>query len=80
MRNNRVWLVWIEGVVAAATGALGIVTIAWRGRIEALAGWSPDHHSGGFEVSLIAVLLAVNALSAAEARRTARQLRERAAA
>ncbi len=74
MGGYRRWLFRIEVSLAVLTGILGVITIFWRDWIEALTGWSPDHHSGSAELGLIAVLLVASVSCAAVARRTHRQL------
>jgi hypothetical protein len=74
VRNLKVVLFRIEISLAVLAGFLGVLTVFWRDWIEALTGWSPDHHSGSIEFGLISVLLIVSILCAAAARRTYRQL------
>ena len=50
---------WIELALAAASGMLGLLTLAWRGWIEGVFGWDPDHHNGSLEWLLVAALLLV---------------------
>jgi undecaprenyl pyrophosphate phosphatase UppP len=59
----------LETAIAAVAGVLGIVTIFWHDWIEALTGWDPDHHNGGFEWIIIVALLAVAVVVGALARR-----------
>jgi hypothetical protein len=74
MRSYKVSLFRIEVSVAVLTGALGVLTLFWRDWIEALTGWSPDHHSGSAEFGLISVLLITSVSCAAGARWTHRRL------
>jgi hypothetical protein len=74
MGGYKQWLFRIEVSLAVLTGILGVITIVWRDWIEALTGWSPDHHSGSAEFGLVAVLLITSVTCAAVARRTHRQL------
>jgi hypothetical protein len=74
MGSYKLWLFRIEVSLAILTGFLGVITIFWRDWIEALTGWSPDHHSGSAEFGVIAVLLIASVTCAAVARRTHRQL------
>ena len=74
MRNFKVVLFRIEISLAVLTGFLGVLTLFWRDWIEALTGWSPDHHNGSVEFGLISVLLIASLSCAAIARRTYRQL------
>ena len=46
MQSYKIWLARIEVSLAVLTGILGVLTLLWRDWIEALTGWSPDHHSG----------------------------------
>lgn len=62
----------LETAIAAVAGVLGIVTIFWHDWIEALTGWDPDHHNGGFEWIIIVGLLAVAVVVGALARRDRR--------
>jgi hypothetical protein len=73
VRSYKVVLFRIEVLLAVLTGFLGVLTLFWRDWIEALTGWSPDHHSGSVEFGLISVLLIVSVSCAAVARRTYRQ-------
>jgi hypothetical protein len=68
MKPSRI-RVGIETAIAFCAGALGIVTIFWHDWIEALTGWDPDHHSGGFEWLIVAALLVVAAAAGTLARR-----------
>jgi len=74
VRNFKVVLFRIEISLAVLTGFLGVLTLFWRDWIEALTGWSPDHHNGSVEFGLISVLLIASLSCAAIARRTYRQL------
>jgi hypothetical protein len=74
VRNYKVVLFRIEVSLAVLTGFLGVLTLFWRDWIEALTGWSPDHHSGSVEFGLISVLFIASVSCAAVARRTYRQL------
>jgi hypothetical protein len=74
MRGHRIVLFRLEISFAVSTGILGVVTVFWRDWIEALTGWSPDHHSGSVEFGLISVLLITSVSCAAAARRTYRRL------
>jgi len=59
----------LETASAALAGALGVLTIFWHDWIEALTGWDPDQHNGGFEWVIVAILLIVAAVVGATARR-----------
>jgi hypothetical protein len=74
MRGYKVSLFRIEVSVAVLTGVLGVLTLFWRDWIEALPGWSPDHHSGSVEFGLISVLFITSVSCAAAARWTHRRL------
>jgi hypothetical protein len=74
MRSSKIWLARIEVSLAFLSGSLGVLTIFWRDWIEALTGWSPDHHSGSVEFGLISVLLITSVSCAVVARRTYRRL------
>jgi hypothetical protein len=65
--SNRV--ISLEAIFAAASMVFGLLTVVMPAWIEALTGWDPDHHSGGFEW-LIAAAFLICALGAAlDARR-----------
>ncbi len=49
---------YVEAVIAAVAGLLGVVTLFWRDWIE-LTGWDPDHHDGSAEWLIVAGLLVV---------------------
>jgi hypothetical protein len=53
-------VVWLETALALSAGVLGILTIFWHDWIEALSGWDPDHHSGGFEWVIVVGILALS--------------------
>ena len=74
MRSYKVLLFWIEVTLAVLTGVLGVVTLFWRDWMEALTGWSPDHHSGSVEFGLVSVLLIMSVSCMAVARSTHRRL------
>jgi hypothetical protein len=74
VRSYQVVLFRIEISLAVLTGFLGVLTLFWHDWIEALTGWSPDHHSGSVEFGLISVLLIASVSCAAVPRRTYRQL------
>ena len=74
MGGYKQWLFRIEVSLGVLTGILGVSTIVWRDWIEALTGWSPDHHNGSAEFGLVAVLLIISVTCAAVARRTHRKL------
>jgi len=74
MQSYKIWLARIEVSLAVLTGILGVLTLLWRDWIEALTGWSPDHHSGSLEFGLVAVLLVTSVSCAAVARRTYHRL------
>jgi hypothetical protein len=72
--KQRKLLAALESFIAVAAGALGLVTVFWRDWIEALTGWDPDRHSGSAEWLIVAILLAVAAISGLTARRSYRRL------
>jgi tetrahydromethanopterin S-methyltransferase subunit E len=49
---------WVETVLAAATGALFVLTLFWHDWLEAL-GFDPDNHNGTAEWLIVAGLLVV---------------------
>jgi hypothetical protein len=68
---------WIETTLGVVTGALFLLTLAWRDWIETIFGVDPDHGNGSVEWLVVAALalgaLALFALARAEWRYT-RQL------
>jgi hypothetical protein len=68
LRPSRVRVV-AETAIALFASALGVLTIFWHDWIEALTGWDPDHHNGGLEWMIVAVLLVIAAAAGATARR-----------
>jgi hypothetical protein len=64
----------LETAIASVAGALGLLTAVWHDWIEALTGWDPDHHNGGLEWLIVAVLFAIAALIGLLARRDRRLL------
>lgn len=74
MQSYKIWLARIEVSLAGMTGILGVLTLLWRDWIEALTGWSPDHHSGSLEFGPVAVLFITSVSCAAVARRTYHRL------
>jgi hypothetical protein len=72
-RNIRIRF-WIETVLAATTGVLGVLTVFWHNWVEAF-GFDPDHHNGTVEWlivgSMMVVALVFAVLARLEWRRTA---------
>jgi hypothetical protein len=62
----------IEGVLAAASGVLGVVTLFWHDWME-VTGWDPDHHSGSTELMIATGLMVVALMLGALARRDYRR-------
>ena len=58
MRLSLRWRFWVEALLAAASGLLGLVTLVWRDWIEAVFGVDPDHGSGSLEWLIVFGLLA----------------------
>jgi hypothetical protein len=75
MIKPRAWLARTELAVAIAAGLLAIVTAFWHDWIEALTGWDPDHHNGGLEWLIVAVLVAFSLALGLRARRHLTALR-----
>jgi hypothetical protein len=48
---------WIESIMAAASGLVLLVTVFWHGWIEVVFGADPDHHDGTLEWGVVAVCL-----------------------
>ena len=65
---------WIETALAALTTIVLLVTLAWRGWIEAIFGAGPDGGDGSLEWAIVGALLAVSVtlsvMARAEWRRT----------
>lgn len=59
---------WIEAIVAALTGSLGLLTLVWRDWIEGVFHQSPDAHNGSVEWLIVAVLLLLTGVLFALAR------------
>ena len=59
---------WVESILASATGILAIVTIFWQDWIEAVFGVDPDHGNGLAEWAAVAILALAAAAFAASAR------------
>ena len=59
----------VEAATAVLAGTLGIVTVFWPDWIEALTGWDPDRHNGGFEWLIVAALLALAVAAGTVSRR-----------
>lgn len=68
MRLLLRWRFWLEVLLAAANGLLGLITLVWRDWIEAAFGWDPDHHGGSLEWLIVVGLLAAALLLGAVAR------------
>jgi hypothetical protein len=64
----------LETGAALLAGSLGLLTVFWRDWIEGLTGWDPDHHNGGVEWLIVAVLLTVAVAMGLMARRDWRRL------
>ena len=47
---------WLESSLAWLCGLLAVLTLWWRGWVEALTGLDPDHHSGSLEWAIVAGL------------------------
>jgi hypothetical protein len=64
---------WVEAVLAAVTGVLGLLTLVWREWIEAVFGVSPDGGDGSLEWAIVLVLftasLTFTSVARAERRR-----------
>jgi DMSO/TMAO reductase YedYZ heme-binding membrane subunit len=59
---------WVESVTGSACGMLAMLTVFWRGWIEALTGYDPDHLNGSFEWAIVVALLVVCAAAGSLAR------------
>jgi hypothetical protein len=77
MMSSRVpTRVRVEVVLAAASAALGLVTLVWKDWIEVVFRVDPDHGDGSLEwwivIGLLVVAVALFALSRWEIQRAAR--------
>lgn len=59
---------YVEAVMAAVAGVLGLITIFWRNWIE-VSGWDPDQHDGSAEWFVVLGLLVMSLAIAAIAHR-----------
>jgi tetrahydromethanopterin S-methyltransferase subunit E len=50
---------WLESTAAGLAAGLGILTVFWKGWIEAVFGVDPDHRSGALEWQIVVALFAV---------------------
>jgi hypothetical protein len=66
---------WLEGALSLACGLAAVMTLFWRGWIEALTGFDPDHGNGWAEWMVVAALAVATVLLGAVARREWRRLR-----
>jgi len=55
---NVRWRLWLEAVIAAGAGVMGVLTLFWHDWIEALFGVGPDHGNGSLEWIVAFALLA----------------------
>ncbi len=56
---------WLEATLAAASGALLVLTLVWHDWIELVLRVDPDHGDGSLELlAVLALLLAASAASA----------------
>jgi hypothetical protein len=55
---------WFECALAAASGTLSVLTLAWRDWLEAILPIEPDRRSGSVEWLIIAMLVAITLVSA----------------
>jgi hypothetical protein len=60
---------WFETVLAAASGALFLITLVWPAWIESAFGVDPDHASGSLEWAIVGVAFALALAFAVMARR-----------
>jgi hypothetical protein len=65
--------IWVEGVLAIATGVLAVVTIINAEWIEWLTGKDPDGGSGALEWGLVLLLAAASVVTGLAARRDHRR-------
>jgi hypothetical protein len=47
---------WLEASLASTCGLLTVITVSWRGWVEALTGLNPDHQNGTLEWAIVVVL------------------------
>jgi hypothetical protein len=60
---------WIESVLAAASSALLVITLAWPQWIESAFGLDPDHGSGTLEWAIVTGAVALTLACIVLARR-----------
>lgn len=68
---------WLEASLACLCGSLAVLTLSWRGWVEALIGLDPDHQDGSLEWAIV-VLLAGGAILVGLAARGERRRRQSA--
>jgi hypothetical protein len=67
MRNVRARF-WIEAGLAALSGCLSVITLAWRDWLEIVFGIDPDNGSGALEWLMVTVVLSALVVFATLAR------------
>jgi hypothetical protein len=67
--------IWIESVLAVATGLLAVVTVVNAEWIEWLFGVDPDRGSGALEWGMVCLLAVCSVVAFILARRDVRRLR-----
>ncbi len=65
---------WIELALGVGAGALGLLTLFWRGWIESVFGVDPDHGSGSLEWIVVLGLLALALICGLAARSELRRV------
>jgi hypothetical protein len=67
----------IETLLSASSAVLCVLTLAWPDWIEGISGWGPDHHSGTYEILIVAALFVAAMATGRAARRTCQRLSAR---
>jgi hypothetical protein len=59
---------WVETALAALSGCLAVLTVAWHDWLEAVLRVQPDAHNGSYEWLIVACLAAAAAVLGSAAR------------
>ncbi len=49
----------VESALCVASAALAVLTLVWRGWLEEVFGFDPDHHSGSVEWAVVVGLAGI---------------------
>jgi hypothetical protein len=64
---------WVETALATLAAVIALLTVVWGDWVEAVSGFSPDHHDGSFELQLVLASALVAVTFSLLARRRWRQ-------